>query len=127
MLIKGSTCHEHQLASQQDVHIDRLGPVPHGGRLRRNSSRRSRAPTSAGAHKDVLRVWRNAGAWERAVGLAKGDVRVDLDWLIELERLVERRPAQQNVRLRNGERDRIEQLLDVVQKWPPRKRGKKDE
>ncbi len=79
----------------------------------------------AGARDDVLRVWRNAGVWERAVELAEGGVRTDLDWLIELERLVDRRPAQQNKRLRNGERDRLEKLLDLVQKRPPRKRGAK--
>ena len=77
----------------------------------------------AGAHKDVLRVWRNAGPWERAVELAQGDVRADLDWLIEMEGLIGRRPTQQNKRLRNGERHRLEKLLDTVQKRPPRKRG----
>ena len=77
----------------------------------------------AGAHKDVLRIWRNAGVWERAVELAQADIRADLDWLIELERLIDRRPAQQNRRLRNGERDRLEKLLDTVQKRPPRKRS----
>ena len=43
--------------------------------------------------------------------------------MIFLERLVARRPAQQNKRLRNGERDRLEKLLDTVQKRPPRKRS----
>ncbi len=65
----------------------------------------------------------DAGDWERAVELAEGEIRADLDWLIELERLVGRRPAQQNRRLRNGERDRLEKLLDTVQKRPPRKRS----
>ena len=55
--------------------------------------------------------------------LAQADIRADLDWLIELERLIDRRPAQQNRRLRNGERDRLEKLLDTVQKRPPRKRS----
>lgn len=100
--------------------------LPRLGRLREAQGRPEDAAAAyerAGARKDVLRVWRNAGAWERALELAQGDVRADLDWLIELERLVDRRPAQQNKRLRNGERDRLEKLLDAVQKRPPRKRG----
>lgn len=124
--------HQARLAQAESV-LERIAPDPlRLGRLREAQEQfeeAARAYERAGARKDVLRVWRNAGAWERAVGLAKGDVRADLDWLIEFERLVERRPAQQNVRLRNGERDRLELLLDVVQKRPPRKRGKgkKDE
>ena len=64
---------------------------------------------------------RNSGAWERAVALADDEIRADLEWLIELQALVERRPQQQNRRLRNAERDRLEKLLDVVQKRPPRR------
>ena len=104
--------------------------LPRLGRLREEQRRPEEAAAAyerAGAHKDVLRVWRNAGAWERAVELAQGDIRADLDWLIELEGLIGRRPAQQNKRLRNGERDRLEKLLDTVQKRPPRKRGGKGE
>ena len=100
--------------------------LPRLGRLREAQGRPEEAAAAyerAGAHQDVLRVWRNAGAWERAVELAQGDIRADLVWLIELERLVDRRPAQQNRRLRNGERDRLEKLLDTVQKRPPRKRS----
>ena len=104
--------------------------LPRLGRLREAQERSEEAAAAyerAGAHQDVLRLWRNAGAWERAVELAQGDVRADLDWLIELERLVDRRPAQQNKRLRNGERDRLEKLLDTVQKRSPRKRSAKSE
>ena len=104
--------------------------LPRLGRLREEQRRPEEAAAAyerAGAHKDVLRVWRNAGAWERAVELAQGDIRADLDWLIELEGLIGRRPAQQNKRLRNGERDRLEKLLDTVQKRPPRKRSGKGE
>ena len=103
--------------------------LPRLGRLREAQGRPEDAAAAykrAGVHKEVLRVWRNAGAWERAVELAQGDVRADLDWLIEMERLIDRRPAQQNRRLRNGERDRLEKLLDTVQKRPPRKRGAND-
>ncbi len=77
----------------------------------------------AGSHRDALRVLRYAGLWEKAAPLAEGEVRDDLDWLLELERLVERRPAGQNRRLREGERDRLEKLLGRVRKRAPRKGG----
>ena len=96
------------------------------GRLREAQGRTEEAAAAyeqAGASSDVLRLWRNAGAWERAVELADGEIRDDLRWLIELEALVARRPDQQNRRLRNGERDRLERLLDTVQKRRPRKAG----
>ena len=66
-------------------------------------------------------MWRNAGVWERAVELADGEIRDDLQWLLDLEALVARRPGDQNRRLRNGERDRLERLVDTVQKRRPRK------
>ena len=75
----------------------------------------------AGAHRDALRVLRYAGLWEKAAPLAEGEMREDLDWLKELDQLIERRPAGQNRRLREGERDRLEKLLDRVQRRPPRK------
>ncbi len=75
----------------------------------------------AGAHRAALRVLRYAGLWEKAAPLAEGEVREDLDWLMELDQLIERRPAGQNRRLREGERDRLEKLLDSVQRRPPRK------
>lgn len=96
------------------------------GRLREAQGRPDDAAEAyerAGRRKDVLRVLRNAGAWERAVALADDEIRADLEWLIELEALVERRPPQQNRRLRNAERDRLEKLLDMVQKRPARKSG----
>ena len=116
-----------KLLGRAEALLGTIAPdLPRLGRLREEQRRPEEAAAAyerAGAHKDVLRVWRNAGAWERAVELAGGDIRADLDWLIELERLIGRRPAQQNRRLRNGERDRLEKLLDTVQKRPPRKRG----
>ena len=112
---------------QAESLLSRIEPDPlRLGRLREAQQRPADAASAyerAGAPNDMLRVWRNAGAWERAVELAPGDIRADLDWLIELERLIARRPAQQNKRLRNGERERLEKLLDTVQKRPPRKRS----
>ena len=67
---------------------------------------------------EALRNWRNAGKWEQAVRLAEGEERGDLEWLVELDDLVRRRPAEQRRRLTPGERERLVQLLDSVQRAP---------
>ena len=112
---------------QAEAVLQAISPDPlRLGRLREAQGRTEEAAAAydrAGASKEVLRLWRNAGAWERAVERADGEIRDDLQWLIELEALVARRPEQQNRRLRNGERDRLERLLDTVQKRRPRKSG----
>ena len=105
--------------------LETIAPDPvRLGRLREAQERPEDAVgayETAGRQKDALRVLRNFGRWERAVELADGETQGDLDWLLELKALVERRPPQQNRRLRNGERDRLEKLLDEIQKRPPRK------
>ena len=53
--------------------------------------------------------------------LADGEIGADLARLVKLDALIAERPDGQNRRLRNGERDRLEQLLDRIQKRPPRK------
>ena len=107
--------------------LETIAPDPvRLGRLREAQGRPDDAVGAyerAGRPKDVLRVLRNFGRWERAAELADGETRADLDWLLELKALVERRPPQQNRRLRNAERDRLEKLLDEIQKRPPRKSG----
>ena len=67
---------------------------------------------------DALRNWRAAGKWEQAVRLAEGQVRSDLEWLVELEAVTRRRPAGQRKRLTAGERERLVQLLDSVERLP---------
>jgi len=67
---------------------------------------------------DALRNWRAAGKWEQAVRLAEAQVRSDLDWLVELEAVTRRRPAGQRKRLTAGERERLVQLLDTVERFP---------
>ena len=67
---------------------------------------------------DALRNWRAAGKWEQAVRLAEGQVRSDLEWLVELETLTRRRPAGQRKRLTTGEREHLVQLLDTVERLP---------
>ena len=53
--------------------------------------------------------------------LADGEIGTDLAWLVKLDALVAEPPDGQNRRLRNGERDRLERLLDRIQKGPPRR------
>ena len=105
--------------------LDKIQPDPvRLGRLREAQGQpweAAEAYEHANRPKDVLRVLRNAGAWERAVELAEGEIRADLEWLLKLKTLVAERPPNQNRRLRNGERDRLETLLDEIQKRPPRK------
>ena len=105
--------------------LDKIRPDPvRLGRLREAQERpweAAEAYEHANRPRDVLRVLRNAGAWERAVELAEGEIRADLEWLLKLKTLVAERPPKQNRRLRNGERDRLEKLLDEIQKRPPRK------
>ena len=64
---------------------------------------------------DALRNWRAAGKWQQAVRLADGQERSDLEWLVELDTLVRRRPAGQRKRLTAGERECLVQLLDSVE------------
>ena len=108
-----------------DALLDKIQPDPvRLARLREAQGRPREAAEAyeeANRPKDVLRVLRNAGAWERAVELAEGEIRADLEWLLKLKILVAERPPNQNRRLRNGERDRLEKLLDEVQRRPPRK------
>ena len=80
-----------------------------------------KAYTDAGRPKDVLRILRNEGRWEQAEKLAVGETKADLQWLAGLDAYVSTRPEGQNRRLRNGERERLEKLLDTIQKRPPRK------
>ena len=67
---------------------------------------------------DALRNWRAAGKWEQAVRLAEGQVRSDPEWLVELEAVTRRRPAGQRKRLTAGERERLVQLLETVERLP---------
>ncbi len=67
---------------------------------------------------DALHNWRAAGKWEQAVQLAEGQMRSDLERLVELEAVTRRRPADQRKRLTAGERKRLVQLLDAVERLP---------
>ena len=67
---------------------------------------------------EALRNWRNAGNWEQAVRLAAGAERSDLEWLVDLDAVVRRRPAEHRKRLTAGERQRLVQTLDSVERLP---------
>ena len=67
---------------------------------------------------EALRNWRAAGKWEQAVRLAEGQERGDLEWLAALDVLLRRRPADQRKRLTAGERERLVQMLDGVERLP---------
>ena len=69
---------------------------------------------------DALRNWRTAGKWEQALRLAAGQKRSDLEWLVELDTLIRRRPADQRKRLTAGERERLVEILDSVERLPKR-------
>ncbi len=110
--------------------LERIGPdFNRLGRLREAQDRpedAAEAYTRAHAPAEVLRVWRRHGRWERAVEFAQDGVRADLKWLVDLDRLIARRPAQQNERLHDVELDRLETLLDTVRERIVRKRTGRD-
>ena len=91
------------------------------GRLREAQGRLEDAAEifeTADMPAEALRNWRNAGKWEQAVRLAAGAERTDLEWLVELDDLIRRRPAQQRKRLTAGERERLAELLDTLERLP---------
>ena len=65
------------------------------------------------AIEDALRNFRLAGQWEIAVQLAEGDEKADLQWLNELERLIDDRPERHSERLTDSE---IKRLKDIIEK-----------
>lgn len=64
--------------------------------------------------EDALRAWRMAGRWEEAIRLADGTERVDLRWLGELQRMVEKQPTDLGERLTAGERERLLRVMGRV-------------
>lgn len=87
------------------------------GRLREAQGRHEDAAEAferAGSSEDALRNWRSAGRWERAVLVApdESEERSDLEWLVEVEGVMNRRPDGHAGRLTAGERVRVEGLMD---------------
>lgn len=58
-----------------------------------------------------MRNWRNAGKWENAVLLAHGAEKEDLEWLVDMEQLLMRRPEGQSGRLTTAESTRLDGLI----------------
>ena len=106
---------ERVLQAVKPLDLARLGRLREAeGRLEEAAETFEQARLGA----DALRNWRNAGRWEQAVRLAEGAERTDLEWLVELDDLLRRRPAQQRKRLTASERERLGRLLDTVQRLP---------
>ena len=63
---------------------------------------------------EALRVWRLAGRWEQAIRLADGTERADLEWLGELQRMVEKQPTDLGERLTSGEQERLQRVVGRV-------------
>lgn len=121
--------HAELLKSAESL-LDRIGTdFMRLGRLREAQDRPEDAATAyarADAPEEVLRVLRQHGKWEPAVEFAQGEVRADLEWLVDLEHLIARRPLQQNERLYAGELDHLESLLDSVRGRTAGKRAGKE-
>ena len=64
--------------------------------------------------EDALRAWRMAGRWEQAIRLAEGTERADLEWLGDLQRMVEEQPTDLGERLTAGERERLQRVVGRV-------------
>ena len=94
------------------------------GRLREVQGRLEDAAETFGVADmpaDALRNWRAAGKWQQAVRLAEGQERSDLEWLVEFDTLVRRRPAGQRKRLTASERECLVQPAGL-RRAPPQKR-----
>jgi len=64
--------------------------------------------------EDALRAWRMAGRWEQAIRLAEGTERADLEWLGDLQRIVEQQPTDLGERLTPEERERLQRVVRRV-------------
>jgi len=86
------------------------------GQLREAQGRPAEAAKAfeeVNAGADALRNWRAAGDWEKAVLLAEGEARRDLEWMIEHEQLYGRRPEGQRDRMTKAERERLMSKVDL--------------
>jgi hypothetical protein len=88
------------------------------GRLREAQGRRREAAEAferADEKHDALRNWRALGQWGPAARLAFGTEQRDLDWLVELEVVMHRRPAHHADRLTPAEKQRLSELVASTQ------------
>ncbi len=75
----------------------------------------------AGLPEDALRNWRESGKVNRAVRLADGREKADLQWIVEMEELVARRPVRLESRLKDAEKKRLNKTLQSA-RTPVRRR-----
>lgn len=69
----------------------------------------------AKSNRDALRNWRFIGNLKKAVRLAEGTEKVDLQWLIKLEDLLSKAPHSHHERLTKGEKDHYNTILSIYQ------------
>jgi hypothetical protein len=88
------------------------------GRLRETQGRSIEAAEAferdgPDSSEDALRNWRDAGQWEKAVRFATNGSaeRQDLEWIVELDSLISRRPRGQMARLTDAEQDRLGKMV----------------
>jgi len=114
----------NDLASAETV-LERVEPPDsmRMGRLREAQGRYEEAAEAfemATASRDAFRNWRLAGSWERALQLvAKVDgmnetESADLGWLVEFEKVMNRRPDDLSKRLTEHEQKRLQALGDTI-------------
>lgn len=101
-----------------DQVLARIHPDDHQriGRLREmqgNFQEAAAAFEQAGASNDALRNWRMGGRWENSIHLADGDEKKDLEWLVEITKLMEQRPSKHVERLTLAEQKRLKELLNL--------------
>ena len=72
---------------------------------------------------DALRNWRASGRLDRAVRLAEGQDKADLQWIAELEDLVARRPKRLEARLNDTEKTSLNKTLQSA-RTPVRRRSR---
>ena len=75
----------------------------------------------AGLPGDALHNWRESGKFNRAVRLAEGEEKADLQWVVELEDLVARRPVRLEARLNDTEKKNLNKTLQSA-RTPLRRR-----
>ena len=106
--------------------VESPDPLRRGLLLERTNqpSEAAKAFEEAGRSRDALRNWRRAGMWERAVELAEGPEKDDLEWLVEMGRIAESRPVGIQNRLTPQERKKLTELTNLPR--ARRKRGPRD-
>jgi hypothetical protein len=77
----------------------------------------------AGLPGDALRNWRESGKLNRSVRLAEGEEKADLQWVVELEDLVARRPVRLEARLNDTEKKSLNKTLQSA-RTPLRRRSR---